>query len=155
MEVSGTEDSVDLTPKDTLDLVKHIGPGRPKRGQDRHAETYRRAIDRLHELVDPAITSLERLLEGVWREQVDRDGNVIRIYQTLPNVDAIKVVLEKVLGKNPLQVNVDAKVSHSSTLDLSSLSQEDLFRTIDLLKEVLAQESITVIDGEAIVIESE
>ncbi len=125
--------------------------GRPKK-RVRFGDVYNATETELVLLLPLVPVALRELIEGIWRE-VNVNGTArTRVYRKEPDVEAIKVLLDRVYGKAPINVNLSGRVQHEEvgvSVDLSLLGPGDRVRLLEMALE-RARSQATSIDAEVV-----
>lgn len=97
---------------------------------EKYAALYSSTEAELHALLSRVPIALRELIEGVWREEALRNGDT-RIYQEKPNIEAIKLLFERTLGKVATKVEVEGQLNTTS-IDLSEYKDSDVTKLLEL-----------------------
>lgn len=139
--------SSSLVPVDVPTAVEPRNRGGRPRKRVKYADVYKATLAELHALLALVPDSLRELIVGVYVvEQTARGGR--RVYQQPPSTEAIKVLLDRTLGKVPALVSVAGKIEHEHTeVDLSVLTPVDRVRLYELAlaRERARRDAVTVI----------
>lgn len=111
--------------------------GRPRKAE-KYSEIYQANEAQLHRVLTLIPTALAELVAGVWREEWEGRGEnrTRRVYQQPPSIEAIKVVLDRTLGKETQKLEVDALV-RTVSLDTEEYTQTEKVEILELVMATL------------------
>lgn len=93
---------------------------KPKR--EKYATLYKSTEKQLHALLPEVAPALRELVVGIWIQETDSHGGE-RVYQQVPNVKAIELLLNRTVGQVTKQVEVTGKDGGPIALTWSDESQ--------------------------------
>lgn len=121
---------------DTALVLPKRGRGRPKKDEGKYSEIIERTRDEMAELMPMVGPSLRELIGGMWEEQVDPVTGVrIRVFQRPPNLEAIKTLLDRIMGRtvNETKLTVDT----APEFDIDAIDPAELSELLALTKEAI------------------
>lgn len=134
----------------SIEVVKRK-PGRPPRDQDKYSETIKSVLGMMVEHLPTGWERLKDLIEGVWVEDRDAQGNIVRVYQRPPSIEAIKFQFERTMGKTPQTVTLDAEVNHNLSPILDGFTPQQLKELLQIGIEEIDKEDTAAIE-EAVIL---
>lgn len=131
----------DLTQAESTDIVKVVrGRGRPPRDQDKHAAKVQSMLEQMVDHLPATFEKLKDLIDGVFVEEVDSQGNRIKIYQRPPSIEAVKVLLDRAMGKVSSPISVEGTVDVNHNVIEQSISPEDRQKLLQIALEETQKE---------------
>jgi len=119
------------------DPIPVRGVGAPKK-EDKYAEIYRATRDDLHAILTYVPEALMELVKGVWVEQEDKWGRK-KVYKKEPNIEAIKVILNRTFGKETQTLKVEGQVDHVQ-YDMGAFTKAEKKKMLELALADLEKE---------------
>lgn len=148
------QEVLDSTPTVTERKLEKAREGNAKPGRPRKAAKYADIIeatqDQMYLLLHFVPEALRELIVGVKVLEYDTNRGKEIVYRKSPDVNAIKLLLEKTLGKSVQQIEHSGSIEHTGEFKIESyLQDEELEDILEVSLNELRRKKQNVVDSTA------